>query len=503
MDLLVRARGRIFTAGALTLALTLAIVAAGVAAASPKLTASRPATTAVTLLQLSSDPYTNTTSQHMTEVEPDSFASGTTQVDAFQVGRFFNGGASNVGWATTTDSGATWQHGFLPGTTVFATPAGPWDRVSDPAVAFDKKHGAWLISALSLLGGRGAGVLVSRSTNGGTAWDNPVTVSVIGKNGFFDKEWVVCDNISSSPFYGNCYVEWDNAARGDRVLMSTSHDGGLTWSAPLHPENAQGLGGQPLVQPDGTVIVPFENNGGNISAFTSTTGGTSWTPALNVAKAHVNTDGGNLRSGPLPSAEIDGAGKVYLVWEDCRFESPCNGSVGPNDIVMSTSTDGVTWSAVQRIPIDPVGSGTDHFIPGIGVDTSTSGASAHIGLTFYYYPVATCDTSTCALDVGYVSSTNGGATWSAKTQLAGPMSVTWLANTSGGLMVGDYISTSILGGVAYPVFAVAAAPTNGVFDEAMFTVQGGLPVTGGANAASSAGAANSTNSTTPVKLTAY
>jgi len=26
-----------------------------------------------------------------------------------------------------------------------------------------------------------------------------------------DKNWTVCDNTSSSPFYGNCYTEWDQA----------------------------------------------------------------------------------------------------------------------------------------------------------------------------------------------------------------------------------------------------------------------------------------------------
>ena len=44
-------------------------------------------------------------------------------------------------------------------------------------------------------------------------------------------------------------------------------------------------------------------------------------------------------------------------------------------------------------------------------------------------------------------------------------------------MVGDYISTSFVNGVAYPVFAVAHAPNDGVFDQAMYTVQGGLSPT--------------------------
>jgi len=32
---------------------------------------------------------------------------------------------------------------------------------------------------------------------------------------------------------------------------------------------------------------------------------------------HANS--GGLRTSPLPSAVIDGAGNVYVVWQDCRF----------------------------------------------------------------------------------------------------------------------------------------------------------------------------------------
>src|SRR6266568_6224531 len=66
----------------------------------------------VTLLQISSDPYTNSTSQHKTEVEPDTFAFGSTIVSTFQVGRFFNGGASDIGFATSTNGGKSFTNGF-------------------------------------------------------------------------------------------------------------------------------------------------------------------------------------------------------------------------------------------------------------------------------------------------------------------------------------------------------------------------------------------------------
>src|SRR5205085_10992068 len=53
-------------------------------------------------LQISSDPYTNSDSQHLTEVEPDTYSYGSTVVAVFQTGRFRDGGSSNIGWATST-----------------------------------------------------------------------------------------------------------------------------------------------------------------------------------------------------------------------------------------------------------------------------------------------------------------------------------------------------------------------------------------------------------------
>src|SRR5689334_2494027 len=83
--------------------------------------AASPAAANVPLTEVSADPFSNATSQHATEVEPDTFAAGQTVVAAFQVGRFFNGGATNIGFVRSGDGGATWgAPGFLPGTTLSA-----------------------------------------------------------------------------------------------------------------------------------------------------------------------------------------------------------------------------------------------------------------------------------------------------------------------------------------------------------------------------------------------
>jgi hypothetical protein len=245
--------------------------------------------------------------------------------------------------------------------------------------------------------------------------------------------------------------------------------------------SASSTGGQPVVQPNGNVIVPITGgcNQNTLRVIRSTDGGASWSASVHIDSIHRHKVAGGLRGGTyvLPSAEADASGVVYVAWQDCRFRQNCDA----NDIVFSTSTDGVSWSPVTRVPIDDVTSTVDHFLPGLAVDRATTGVHAHLGLAYYYYyyyyyyPQAGCDVSTCQLEAGFVSSTDAGATWSAPRQLAGPMSLDWLAQTGGGPMVGDYISTSFTAdGLAHPVIAVANAPTGGVFDEAMYTTTTGL-----------------------------
>lgn len=67
---------------------------------------------------------------------------------------------------------------------------------------------------------------------------------------------------------------------------------------------------------------------------------------------------------------------------------------------------------------------------------------------------ANCTASTCQLEVGYISAANGGSTWSAPATVAGPMSLSEIADSTQGSMVGDYISASVISGKAVSVFAV-------------------------------------------------
>jgi hypothetical protein len=436
----------------LIIASSLGLLAAGPAAAAGK-------------QRISTDPFTNPDSQHATQVEPDTFAWGSTIVSTFQSGRFFDGGSSDIGFATSMDGGMTWFHGFLPSMTVNSIPAGPYTRASDAAVAYDANHGVWMIASLGLgKQANGVAVLISRSTDGGMNWEAPVAVATT--RGFFDKTWVTCDNSTASSHYGNCYVTFDNAADGNLLLTSTSSDGGLTWGKKKSPKDgAAGLGGQPLVQPTGAVIVPtLAVDGAHIIAYGSGNGGKSWAASTVVSDISEHLVAGSLRTSPLPSAEIDADGKVYVVWQDCRFRAGCSS----NDIVMSTSTDGMTWTSPVRIPIDPVTSTVDHFIPGLAVDAMSSGDTARLALSYYFYPDANCTQDTCQLSVGFVSSVDGGASWSTATRLAGPMALTNIADTNQGFMVGDYISTSFSGANAVAVYSLGRPMIGSKFDQATF-----------------------------------
>lgn len=431
---------------------------------------STPGGDGIQLVRVSSDPYSGDGSQHATEVEPTSYAHGSTVVAAVQAGRYTDEGSSNVGWATSEDGGVTWLHGFLPGTTSVA--GGRYGRITDPAVVYDVAHNTWMIATIAFLdtqsGLTASVVLVSLSTNGGTTWDSPVTVMDTGAAGGLDKDWITCDNSPDSQFYGNCYIEWDNYNEGHLIQMSTSRDGGSTWSAAKTTVNqASGFAGYPLVQPDGKVIVPISNAAQTaIMVFSSNDGGVSWSSPQPVTTATSYSQDAYFRDDILLTPAIDGSGKIYLVWVDCRFESGCHG----NDLVISTSSDGSNWSTVQRIPIAPAGSGVNYYISGLGIDANTSGQAAHLGLAFYYYS-SYCH-SNCSLSAGFVSSLDGGATWNAKIQLVGPFPASWVAQ--GNNKVGDYITTSIVEGRAFPFFEIATAPVGGHLNEALYTIEGGL-----------------------------
>jgi hypothetical protein len=154
-------------------------------------------------------------------------------------------------------------------------------------------------------------------------------------------------------------------------------------------------------------------------------------------------------------ADVGPDGTAYVVWTDCGLRSSCTG----NDVVVSTSRDGgLTWSAPALIPTGP--RSADYELPGFAVDPANS---RRLALVCYSLVGG-------RLDVWLVTSTDGGARWTARRRLnAVTFPLEWVARTSGGRMVGDYMSLAFAAGRIVPVFVLSLRPRGTTFQEAVYS----------------------------------
>jgi hypothetical protein len=421
--------------------------------------------------RLSRDPFTDEDGQHQTQVEPSSFAVGSTIVTAFQAGRMVDGGASGIGFATSKDGGAHWRSGFLPSLTTVSSPAGDAPSASDPVVAYDVQHGTWLIATVAESEIR-VRTLVSRSRDGLT-WSAPV-VAAADPSEDDDKEWVTCDNGSLSPFRGHCYLSYLDV-RSSTIRTRISTNGGLTWSAPVESVPSTDLGfengAQPVVQPDGTFVIVYELAAGGehyadpaanqIQAVRSTDGGRTFSAPVTVARLQAE-DVRGIRAPTLPGAAADAGGTIYVVWGDCRFREDCS----DDDMVVARSRDGLAWTPAERVPLVDPASDQQVFVPGLAVDPRATGRLAVVA----YTQPESCSSETChGIYAVFASSRNGGRTWTAPRRLnAEPMAISSLPDTGLGAMLGDYVAASYVRGKPIPVFALALDPLGDRFREAIY-----------------------------------
>ncbi len=401
--------------------------------------------------RLSRDIYSNRDSQHETQVEPDSFTFGRTTVAVFQTGRRFQGASANIAYSTSTDDGVTWRGGELPGITKLAPRPGTAGAASDPVIAYDAAHGVWLASSLAVA--QPTRLTINRSPDG-LAWSDPLdaTAATIDGGVAYDKQWLACDNGSASPFRGRCYLAYSDFVRGGLSLQGST-DGGVTWSQPVSITPLSLVGAFPAVQPDGTLVIVYRTGmrgSERIDAVSSRDGGATLGAPVRVSG--IDAFAVRLRLPVLPAVDVDPTGRIRVAWHDCSFRRDCLG----NDVVLSTSADGVVWTTPRRIT-----SGRSAAIPAIASDPAGG------RIVIVYYVVGT------GIDAELVESTDAGTSWNPPRRLsAQTMARNWLPETSGGAMLADYISVSYAVGRPLAVWALASEPAGGELRQAIFATRG-------------------------------
>ena len=358
--------------------------------------------------------------QDDTETEPDIAVDPNNPLHitgTFQQGRFDDGilGAAAIGFATSHDGGATWTHGTLPGIT--KAYFGPYDRATDPAVAFGPNGQVYIQSLFFNASNNPNGFALSRSADGGLTWSAPVFLVSDGAAIFNDKGWIAVDTFPSSPFFGRIYVTFTRIG----IQMKYSDDQGQTWSA-FKSVNSGGSDSQPVVLPNGNLAVVYES--GAAYSRRSTNGGESFGPAVRINSVQA-TEPADMRTGGLPAATV--------TWQDTRFRTD-----GLNDIVISRSSNGgTTWSPLLKVSAGTSGDKIDHF---------TSDVAAHNHLVYVAYRARFNRSSTTKRYVGEAFD------FGPETRIRPLSDNNYAAKANGLIFYGDYMGIAAGGTQAHPIW---------------------------------------------------
>jgi len=220
------------------------------------------------------------------------------------------------------------------------------------------------------------GIFIRRSLDGGKTWeaDHIPVAEQPSQPGipFEDKPYIVAD-ATTSRFAGNLYVGWTRwTITGSEIQLSRSTDHGKTWSQPVeidaHPglprdDNGAAEGFSGVVAPDGTLYAIWSQDDW-IMLTSSRDGGKTFSrarPILHTAPIMFAVQTLERANG-FPEIAIDPKTKrLYVAWSDYR-----NGDL---DIFLASSDNGgKRWSAPVRVNNDPVHNGAEQFFQWLAVD---------------------------------------------------------------------------------------------------------------------------------------
>ena len=221
-------------------------------------------------------------------------------------------GPQYLGYAYSTDGGQTFTDGGTP-----PVPSG-WIWSSDPVLAVNEKTGKFYLCGLvdPTASTNGIGV-VSASFSGTTlTWGTPVLPrSVNSSNAALDKPWLVADSTS-----GNLYLTYTtfDGPSGDHIDYQKSTTGGTTWTPAVQisgvADNGRVQGSRPVVGPAGELYATWIAIGtgpeDHIRLRKSINQGVNWgaevTPAAIYTNFGTGAPGFNRERGvDLPSIAVD------------------------------------------------------------------------------------------------------------------------------------------------------------------------------------------------------
>ncbi|MEK7684743.1 MAG: sialidase family protein [Verrucomicrobiota bacterium] len=370
-----------------------------------------------------------------------SFGDTNLVVATFQEGRFENYGAVDCGYAISQDGGLSWTRALIPHLTKLV--GGPFERASDPVAGVDLQNSIF-INTIGIQGRESGAVVLSKSTNGGTTFSEPLTVfAPPTTNAFPDKNWMAINTFPGTATAGRIVVTFTYFIRTNvppfqsqvlttPIVSTYSDDGGSRWS-PLRvisPLNCQGS--QPVFLPDGSLAVVYWNfwsnpslnaGGEHIEVVLSSDGGQTYGEPQLVALVNPYGDAVARNPGFLPSATTDRQAGVLYVAYQARENDP--------QILITKSIDkGRTWSRPVRVNDSPPG--VSAFNPAI----TASPDGQHVSVMFYDKRHGT---NANFVDLYLAESFDGGDTWKANLRLSTVSSDLRLAPlTPYGRMVGDY-----------------------------------------------------------------
>ena len=300
------------------------------------------------------------------------------------------------------------------------------------------------------------GIFVRRSPDGGVTWDAQAhaVIEQPTKPGipFEDKPYIVADT-THSRYAGNLYVGWTEFRIDESVILfSRSTDGGLTWSAPIDISTHHGLprddngaveGFTGAVAEDGTLYVTWAD-GNSIVMTSSHDGGRTFSKSraiLQTAPLYFEAAGLERANG-FPVIAIDPRhgrkGLLYVAWSDYH-----DGDIG---VFCATSADGgKSWSRAVRVNSNPLHGGTDQFFPWLAVDAATGAAN----IVFYDRRL---DPDNKKTSVTLARSVDGGRTFTNYPWTRDPF------GTGRQEFLGDYIGIAALNNKVYGVWAEIAPP---------------------------------------------